>query len=633
MQLHRLIGAHMSELYFRIGEMEGFTAMDLADKKEGFATPIRELLQNSIDAAREAGRSPCEINVYIETIRKDQIPCIAQYEEALEKGIQTAKSRGSFNANSQQRVTAIRKALTENELPMLLFSDNGSGMPPGRLGAILSDGVSIKSEEWSGGSFGVGHLSSYALSSLRYVLYATKYKDGGETKLLFTGSPILAGHEDTDPPAQRGKRGRIVRQKPDSENAPQFDYPDEFPDFIADKMQSLDSGTLVCMLGLTEDWGDDAEYAIVSNFFHAIAHTSLSVTIHQGGNTKEISDDMVNLLIESRRDNLRKRGDDILSGKVVHQAWQAVKEDSTQHDITLANDDKVYVCIKSDVDSAIVLIRNGMVIARHDCMLSSRMNDLRKDTSFESFTAVIDVDDKDAPKLFKLIKGAESPYHNKLQAKVLGKDEENRLKKLLEELSEKIKENLKKIERDSFPLPLFEVSNTEDAHTIGQAGGQSVTGTPAQNGRVERKKKKKKGKKRNGKKPTIPSRSLPVKTAVRYTDNGDKWKVELRATPVAEQKPNEDVYLAFYLAEDTDNQATRKCLSFGTVTRRRVTTDGKVNEEYMGEIAPKTPLKLGKLNAGENNIVAEVKKPGSIGNMKVALVPVFGLKKHERKKE
>lgn len=616
----------MSELYFRIGEMEGFTAMDLADKKEGFTNPIRELLQNSLDAAREAGRSPCVVNVYIETIRKDQIPCIRQYEEVLEKGIETARARGSFNANSEQRVAPIKKALAKKELPMLLFSDNGSGMQPKQLDAILSDGVSIKEDERSGGSFGVGHLSSYMLSSLRYVLYATKYKNGDETKSLFTGSPILAGHEDTNPTAQRGKRGRIVRQKPDSENNPKFAYLDEFPNFIDKKMQSLDSGTLVCMLGLTEDWGDDAEYAIVSNFFHAIAHTGLSVTVHQNGGKKEISDDVVNHLIESRKNNLRKRGDDILSGKAVHQAWLAVKEDGTQHDIILANKDKVHVCIKSDsdVDSAIILVRNGMVIARHDCMLSSDMNNLRKDTGFEPFTAVIDVDDRNAPKLFELVKGAESPYHNKLQTKVLVGTKERGLKKLLKELSEKIKEKLNTIERDSFSLPLFEVENNENAHTVGQGGGQSITGTPTKRKRADQKKKKKKRKKRNGEKPTIPSRSLPVKTAVRYTDNGDKWEVELRATPTAQHNPNEDVYLAFYPAEDTDGQTTRKCLSFGTVT---------VNGKDVGEIDPNTPLELDEFNLDKvYDIIAKVKKPGRIGNMKVALVPVFGLKKRSQNK-
>jgi hypothetical protein len=33
----------MSELYFKIGETEGFTSKKLADKKSGYTNPIREL--------------------------------------------------------------------------------------------------------------------------------------------------------------------------------------------------------------------------------------------------------------------------------------------------------------------------------------------------------------------------------------------------------------------------------------------------------------------------------------------------------------------------------------------------------------------------------------------------------------
>ena len=52
----------MSELYFRAGETEGFTSKKLADKKNGYANPIRELLQNSLDASKDAGNKKCEIN-------------------------------------------------------------------------------------------------------------------------------------------------------------------------------------------------------------------------------------------------------------------------------------------------------------------------------------------------------------------------------------------------------------------------------------------------------------------------------------------------------------------------------------------------------------------------------------------
>lgn len=60
----------MSELYFSYGMGKSFTSMEMANQKSGYANPIRELLQNSLDASREAGNSTCEINIYIETIKK-----------------------------------------------------------------------------------------------------------------------------------------------------------------------------------------------------------------------------------------------------------------------------------------------------------------------------------------------------------------------------------------------------------------------------------------------------------------------------------------------------------------------------------------------------------------------------------
>jgi hypothetical protein len=42
----------------------------------------------------------------------------------------------------------------------------------------------------------------------------------------------------------------------------------------------------------------------------------------------------------------------------------------------------------------------------------------RKNEGFEPFSVVINVDDKECPKLFELIKGAENPYHNKLEKEI-----------------------------------------------------------------------------------------------------------------------------------------------------------------------------------------------------------------------
>lgn len=619
----------MSELYFSLGTMSGFTAIELADKKEGYVNPLRELFQNSLDASRDANKENCEINIYIETISKNQIPHIDDYERVLEKAINTAKQQESYNENSQQRVRPIKAALKQDKLQALMFSDNGTGMEKKKMDAILAGGVSIKGGDGSGGSFGVGNLSSYSLSSLRYVLYATKYEDeNGAIKSLFTGSPILAGYRETD--AQRGSRGRIIQQKPVNEKNPDFVYLEKFPDFIKPKMNKIDTGTVVAILGLSENWDNEAEYAIVSNFFHGIVHGALEIKIHRGGQEpKFINIDEVESIIKSKKDVKRARGENILSGKSVYQALQAVLTD--QQEITLSNSDKVHVCIKTDkeTDPAIVLIRNGMLIARHDSMLSRDMDGLRKTSDFEPFTAVIDVG-TDAPKLLKLVKGAESPYHNKLQAKILAHNDEKRLKRLFKELSEEIKKHLVQIDRATFDLPLFPIPDkaTPRDSSGNKSSGQNNKAKPQAKPKrppKEKESEKGKGKGKNRPKPVVISRNLESKNAVRYTDKAGKWEVKLRIVP-NKMDANDDVYLSMCLAEDNDQEEAKTYLDFAGI---------KMNGQSI-EMPEKNKrqIKLGRLKqSNQYNIIAEVEKPSEIGNMKVALLPILGLKQRRSGEE
>ncbi len=522
-----------------------------------------------------------------------------------------------------------------------MFSDNGTGMAKNQFDAILTGGVSIKGDEESGGSFGVGNLSSYSLSLLRYVLYATKYEDeNGYIKPLFTGSPILAGYREAD--AQRGSRGRIIQQKPVKEKNPDFVYLEEFPDFIKPKMDKIDTGTIVVILGLSENWDNEAEYTIVSNFFHGIVYDALKIKIHKEGQEPKCIDiDEVESIIKSKKDVKRARGENILSGKSVYQALQAVLTD--QQEITLSNSDKVHVYIKTDkeTDSAIVLIRNGMLIARHDSMLSRDMDGLRKTSDFEPFTAVIDVGSV-APKLLKLIKGAESPYHNKLQTKILDQADEKRLKKLFKELSEKIKTYLVQIDRESFDLPLFPIPDKATPRdSLGnKSSGQKEQAKPQPKPKrppKEKEPEESKGKKRP--KPVVIIRNLESKNAVRYTDKAGKWEVRARIVP-NKMDARDDVYLSICLAEDNDNEKVTSYLDFIAVQINGQTIDipdyinVKKDGELIQEPANKSQIRLGSLEqAKQYNIIAEVKKPDEIGDMKVALLPILGLKQRRNSEE
>ena len=626
----------MSELYFRAGDEEGFTAKKLADKKEGYANPIRELLQNSLDASKEAKNKICEISIYIEDINKNNIPHIKEYENILNQSIEFHKGEGSYGHNAQQTVNFIQEALKKDNLKILMFVDNGIGMTPKILNGLISE-RSVKSDESSGGSFGVGHLSSYFLSSLRYVLYASKYNDNSKTKTLFSGSPILAGYEDSEG-IPRGATGRILESKPDNELKPKYTFPTEFPDFIKPKMDEVDTGSMVAVLGLNREWNKEANYAIVSNFFYAIYKQELIVNIDYGIVENKINEQDIERLLEKNKEGKIASGDKILANQYIYQSWLTVKDKDCKKYIELDNGDKVCTHIRNNIetDSVIALIRNGMLIARHDRALSKHLNNLRNDY-FEPFSIIINIDKQECPELFSLVKGAENPYHNKLERNRLIPKQEKKLKALLQEVSEKIKEHLKKRKRDGslISMPLLEIPNKAEAQ------GSNTHKPRSQKPKAEAKKPKikppieKVTKTNNGKKrqvPPIVSRTLDSTNAVRLKDNGNTFEVKLSITP-QKMKAKDDVYLSMSLAQDSDKNEAETRLDFINLSIDgisidipefvEVEKDGKIEKQE----TTKSQIKLGKLSVGQSySILANVKKPKEVKNIMVALKPFLGLK-------
>lgn len=629
----------MSELYFRAGEAKGFNAKELADKKDGYANPIRELLQNSLDASKEANNKKCEINIYIDSIRKSDIPHIDQYKAILKQAIKFHKKENSYGRNAQQIVGFIEKALEKDSLDILMFVDNGIGMSPKILNDLIGE-RSVKSDESSGGSFGVGHLSSYFLSSLRYVLYASKYKDNNITKTLFSGSPILAGYEDLDG-ISRGNIGRILEQKPDNELIPNYIFPTEFPSFMQSKMDEIDeTGSMVIILGLNKGWDKEANYAIVSNFFYAINKQELTVNVDYGSVENSINEQDIDRLLAKNKEQKNAAGDSILSGQAVYQSWLTVKDDDCKKEIQLNNGEKVFIYIRNNIDSAsvIVLIRNGMLIARHDNMLSNSIDNLRKNEDFEPFSIIINVDERDCPKLFELVKGAENPYHNKLERNRLIPEDEGLLKKLLDDLSKKIRDSCLE-ERDRtgslVSMPLLEIPSKAETQGVNTNRPRSQKPKAQVNKQKPKQPTRKINKTNGGKKrqaPIIVSRVLESTNAVRFKDNGNTFTVNLNITP-QKMEAKDEVYLSMSLAQDNDKNKVDTGLDFVSLSidGNDISIPDFIEFEKDGimkkEKADKSQIKLGKLLKEQTyNIIATIKKPEKIKGMGVALKPFLGLK-------
>ena len=207
------------------------------DPPAGFATPevdrehtspqdvIRELIQNSLDAA--GGRATVEF-LYVD-VRVDDIPGIDDYRTAFEaaRSEWLARGQGPPGENAMER---IGKALERSSVKCLVCVDDGSGISPKALRSLYGTGATTK-QEGGRGSVGQGHLTAFAFSDLRYVLYAGRCKSpDGSLHDTFGGHTILATHRvgRNDRQSQSSASGFIVEPVPSAETIRLWDAEQAF---------------------------------------------------------------------------------------------------------------------------------------------------------------------------------------------------------------------------------------------------------------------------------------------------------------------------------------------------------------------------------------------------------------------
>ena len=183
----------MQKLIFSLGQVQsGFTnASTSASNDKDSSTIIREILQNSYDSAiNEAQKEKAKIKFILDYIKKNQIPGIKEYEDALNA---IKEEDLSDKEQEQDILNTIVEQLKSSKIPVLHVIDNGMGFSQSKLVAILSDGISDKENpNDAGGSYGNGHFSAFNISNLRYVLYGGKLKDGSK---LCSGQALLRTHK------------------------------------------------------------------------------------------------------------------------------------------------------------------------------------------------------------------------------------------------------------------------------------------------------------------------------------------------------------------------------------------------------------------------------------------------------
>ena len=438
-----------ADLYFgRTHAPCGFTSGVVA-QFDGSAEPVvRELLQNSLDAAHQADRA-AQVRFRITEVPRRMLPGWDAYEQAFERALEARQQwhGGSPSHDERMVIERIERARSEVEIPLLLCVDNGVGLDGHRMDALLTPGNTSKGEQGAG-SFGLGHHAAFGASNLRYVLYAAKYRDdpGGSLATIASGHTILASHRDQDKLGHELAADGYWFRLGQGEMA--FDgshtsYPSDPPDLLAPHLDDLaDTGTVVCIAGFNDFFRDDDDppttesicRVAAANFSDAVHAGRLHVVVEdeQEGSLAEVTSNTLGAILGPIAGQRRASKQGQISGARAHAAWQSV---DTGAPIKVADGTSVsWRSVEGEERSTtqVHVFRKGMWITSSAPGLNA--SDF---SNVYAFDAVLSLD---SGPLESLVRNAEGPEHRGIDRRRLSIAEKAKLRELISGVAEKLRE-------------------------------------------------------------------------------------------------------------------------------------------------------------------------------------------------
>ena len=413
------------DLRFGPGSSGGFTPAGIAafDNLRPAAV-VRELIQNGLDAARNAGARPAVVTFRLERRPLASIPGIESYKGAFGKAVERQREMadGSLPGQAELVVARMTEALDNEEVEFLTVMDNGIGLNEQRMNALLSDGVSVK-PGGATGTYGNGHSTAIPVSDLRYVLYGG-ISDGGQQ--IGSGHAVLASHVEAGDRHLRGGDGFYIRDFAAGrgtlyEYARNGELPELIEEALAHLREIWGRGTAVIMPAFNNFLEDGTLWEMVShaasaNFFVAIDDGDLEVVVEDrrpGADSEKRIVDKARLASVLMRHKERRRARAFLNGKRAFEGYEAYRRGKRQTVTTRAG--KIGISLKEDVKGVtrVDLFRNGMWV-------TDRIPGFyQKFTDRVPFHAVLSLDAEQGCDLHDWIRIAEGPLHDAIVVKRL----------------------------------------------------------------------------------------------------------------------------------------------------------------------------------------------------------------------
>ena len=320
------------DLFFgSANQPQGFLNLAMA-KWDGNPEPIvREMLQNCLDAAVEANREAGEVCFTIRRVALDEIPGIEAYRKHFEGAVHERAKEGKQGDAERRVVKRIQRILAGPDTQVLFCRDNGIGLNSDRMKRILTEGNTDKSEAGAG-AFGIGHLTAFAASDLRFIHYAGRSRSNGSLQDVASAHAVLASRT-VNRNSGRGAHGFWLLGNDRTLFHP-HPYPDTVPRLLRHEIECLeDTGSVVGVIGFNDFRSEENPVDAISrvaakNFLVAIWNGSMVVHIRDEATSSEetVDRDRLELILDRERNRKRaEQGGGWLSGEQAYRAWKTLE--------------------------------------------------------------------------------------------------------------------------------------------------------------------------------------------------------------------------------------------------------------------------------------------------------------------
>lgn len=374
----------------------------------------REVCQNSLDAKDKAlsPDAPVKVKFELIEIEKKEYSMFDGYQKALDSSIDYWSTSPLSTPKIMEFLKNVKKALDLEKIPVLIMSDyntvglNGVNAKQGEKSfwdlLVNVEGLSIKQDENSAGSFGIGKHAPFAYSSLNLVFYNTLAQDGGRgfegvARLVTTQKEYNGTLRPTQP------IGKYLFLEDEYTGRPILPT-DNCPLSQLDIFNRSEVGTDVAVFGFKtneyDNWENSLAIAIIKNFVLAILNSKLEVEIKSPKITYTISKSNVESL-------LFKDFSEEPQLKYTRQIYETLtKVDPIKVTIEEKDDLSIYVKYEDSYAQSLSRFRStGMLI-----------NTTTVDV-LPHFSVVIIVNDVGDMVLSKTLREAEPPQHTEWRAK------------------------------------------------------------------------------------------------------------------------------------------------------------------------------------------------------------------------